>query len=532
MVLALAVFQFSENTADPDLWAHAMFGEQILLTGKLQRVEPYSWTAPGSRWINHEWLAEAMIGAAHLAGGGGGILLLKILVGLATFALALAIGLQDLRWPERAVAWAIGGIAVVEISYGFAARPQIFTALFLAAEFWLLRGIARGGIRWGMAVPVLFVLWMNTHGGVLAGGAMLFISAVALLAQWFIHRSGSSADNPSTTFAERLRLEPVSGTIVLTVWLCGAASAAALLINPYGMELLRWIISEVMDLSARPELQEWGATRIGWNHATYFILVLIAAVSWIFTRRRRALWEICVCASLAFFALRSVRHTPLFAISVLAFAPPHAADALDRLRGYLEQSAVLFKRAAVQRALAAGCAVLSTGIIAAAFTLHKEHPLTMEVPKNQYPVSAVGFIREHRLSGKLLVFFDWGEMCLWELPQCTVSVDGRWDTCYPRALILEHWKFYNDQPVDKNVLDVSRADIALLPSNLAGAMALSQRSAWKAVYFDDLAVVLVRDLKAFPQLNASALPMRGAQDAAAGRVPFPGALAVRVSVCQ
>jgi len=33
LVALLAVFQFSENTADPDLWGHIVYGRQILLTG-------------------------------------------------------------------------------------------------------------------------------------------------------------------------------------------------------------------------------------------------------------------------------------------------------------------------------------------------------------------------------------------------------------------------------------------------------------------------------------------------------------------
>jgi hypothetical protein len=79
-------------------------------------------------------LAEMALGAAHWLAGGTGILLLKMLVGFLAFGIALRIGAGDLAWPQRAVAWAVGALAVVEISYGFAARPQIFTALGLAIE--------------------------------------------------------------------------------------------------------------------------------------------------------------------------------------------------------------------------------------------------------------------------------------------------------------------------------------------------------------------------------------------------------------
>ena len=108
-------------------------------------------------------------------------------------------------------------------------------------------------------------------------------------------------------------------------------------------------------------------------------------------------------------------------------------------------------------------------------------------------MAAVQFIQQHELRGNLLVFFDWGEMCLWELPDSRVSIDGRLDTCYPPDVIAAHWKFYNAEPFDGAALDLNRADFALLPSKLAGALALAKQDGWQAVYFDNLAVVLVKN---------------------------------------
>ena len=46
-VLLLAVFQFSENTVDPDLWGHVVFGRQMLHSGAVPKADIYSWTANG-----------------------------------------------------------------------------------------------------------------------------------------------------------------------------------------------------------------------------------------------------------------------------------------------------------------------------------------------------------------------------------------------------------------------------------------------------------------------------------------------------
>jgi hypothetical protein len=285
----------------------------------------------------------------------------------------------------------------------------------------------------------------------------------------------------------------------------------ALLANPYGWELIRWTVSGVVWLHHRPELEEWHPTELSWDHAAFFILLALALVAFLLTHRRRAWWEAVACAGLAVFALRSARHTPLFAIAALAFVPPHLADVLARHRAAFARWEDAVRRPAARRMASVFLALVTAGIGVATFTLHKENPLTMEAPKSEYPVSAIAFMRAHGLA------------------ECAVSLDGRWETCYPRDLIPEHWKFYNGEPVDKKILDIDRADLALLPANLAGAAVLSKKFGWQAVYFDDLAVVLARQPGRFPKLAGEKLPVAGPPDATRGRAPFPSKPSARLA---
>ncbi len=131
------------------------------------------------------------------------------------------------------------------------------------------------------------------------------------------------------------------------------------------------------------------------------------------------------------------------------------------------------------------------------------------------------FIQQHGLRGNLLFYFDWGEMCLWELPDSRVSMDGRLDTCYPPDVIAAHWNFYNAGSFDATALDLSRADFALLPSKLPGALTLARHFGWRAVYFDSLAVVLVKTTGQFPKLAGIKLPVQGDANATQGRAAFP-----------
>ena len=49
--------------ADPDLWGHTLYGLRAIDQGILpERADPFSYTAPGSYWVNHEWLTEFLYG--------------------------------------------------------------------------------------------------------------------------------------------------------------------------------------------------------------------------------------------------------------------------------------------------------------------------------------------------------------------------------------------------------------------------------------------------------------------------------------
>lgn len=517
-VICLAIFQFSENTADPDLWGHVIYGNHLLETGHLMRADPYSWTAPGHQWINHEILAEAIMALSFRVLGGTGLLLLTVVIGLLTFFIALTTASKGQNSNAKIVAWAFGALAVVEISFGFAARPQIFTALALAVEVWLLYQFHRGNWRCVMALPILFALWINTHGGAIVGIVLLFVALAATTAQFILVKA--------TPIMACLRPEnPLSAKAIVAFWLAAVLSAVALVANPYGLSLIRWLIDSISWL--RPQISEWNPVSLGWDHAAFFFCVTLAAFAFLFSSRPRFLWEIAVLALLAVMAFRAVRNTPLFCLAALALVPPHLAGALGRFKDHFTGLLAVGRQTKVKKILTTILSLIAVAILACTFFLHKERAWTMEVPRAQYPVSAINFIQQHDLHGNLLVYFDWGEMCLWELPDSRVSIDGRLDTCYPADVITAHWQLYDAESFDTKALDLDHAEFALLPSNLAGSLALAKNYGWHPVYLDGLAVVLVKNPDKFPALAGIKLPVEAGADAIQGRAAFPGSLPAR-----
>src|SRR5262249_38413698 len=116
---------------------------------------------------------------------------------------------------------------------------------------------------------------------------------------------------------------------------------------------------------------------------------------------------------------------------------------------------------------------------------------------------------------------DWGDMIIFQLPNCAPSIDGRLDACYSRSLIIAHWRLYNGEDVDQRTLPIDQADLALLPSNLAGNLVLRNRPGWRVVYFDETAALLARNAQRFPALNDLHMPVQGPREASLDRIPFP-----------
>ena len=92
-------------------------------------------------------------------------------------------------------------------------------------------------------------------------------------------------------------------------------------------------------------------------------------------------------------------------------------------------------------------------------------------------------------------------------------------------------KFYNAEPFDPAALDLNQADFALLPSDMASAVQLAQRGGWQAVYFDERALVLVKNVGQFPKLSGLKLPVQGV-GMTNGWAPFPDQPSLRLSAAK
>lgn len=510
LIFAVAAFgwlRFSENTADNDLWGHVLYGQRAWMLGHVEQVETLSWTAAGQPWINHEYWAEVALGLVHRAGGGTALWL--SMLGVAALTVFSSWHQGAGREPGQGwIALGLFAASVNFISLGYAVRPQLFTLLAFVALLALLRKFLAGSWRWALLLPVVFAVWVNFHGGYVAGWVLLILAGVTECIVTFSARLGRF-------FA----VTPTRPGVIIALIM---ASTLALALNPWGLQLLFWTVQTI--LLPRPQITEWQPLLPSPANFPFYLVVLISVFAWVATRRPRRASEAVVLIFLALMAVAHRRHAPLFGLANLILTPPHLLDAARGLAPHFRNLREGIRRPVVQFALAFALAGAGSFSLFCSVTLPRERPWTIEVPRDTYPVSAIRFMREHGVTGNTVTFFDWGQQVLWELPHNPVSFDGRLDTVYSAEIMQAHWRFYGGEPPGQ-ALDLARADVALLPAASAGVNLL-YAAGWRTVYVDPLAVVLVKTPAGYPLLDGLALPVRAGIAAVSGRVPFPDSIPV------
>jgi hypothetical protein len=467
-LLAFAVAALTSNAADADLWGKIRHGRDFLAHGVLVH-EPYSYTAAGGPWLEHEWGAEILFAILFDRFGAAGLVLFKALLGGAALALLLRRGWATSgSLPATAVVFVP---AVLGIFPWFGSRPQIFTHAFVALTLWTIDR-CRAGERVGVFVWALaMVVWVNVHAGFVAGFGLLGVAtAVESVRAW------------------RGRV-PAPRLLALALGFGGLAALA----SPFGPDyVLRVLPTTVM---TRPDIYEWRAFG-GWavvKFPTLVALPLLAAVAvaaLVASDERRDPVEVAILGVTAVLAFRHVRHTPFFLLACVWALPRHLASAAAFLRPG--------RRAAFATALVAGVLAGFRVPAAAGAVGH------LAVRTDVYPVAAVRFMLREGATGNVAVDFDWGSYLLgtcW--PRCRPSIDGRYEAAYPPAVYAMNRALETGAPGWERLLTEYPTEVVLLYARDPGARLVAGRREWTLVYRDPLAVVFVRnDLVRFAALVA------------------------------
>ncbi|MGO8801488.1 hypothetical protein, partial [Candidatus Binatus sp.] len=483
LVLLVIVVADLTRLADPDLWGHVRFGQDVLAQRQLIFYDPYSYSAPGHLWLNHEWLSEVLMAAIYNAFGTVGLKLMKFACSAATI-LFLVLALEETESPAR-VQFAILIAASAPLATHLQFRPQIFTFALMSSILAILsRYNYRGRAPVWLAIPIL-ALWANLHGGFIMGLAALGTFTAVVFAQDLAAQRG----------------------IRRAMWLLAvtAASTIATLATPYGVGTWQAVIHALGNPHTRTAILDWlslpqsllfhwrqeGPAGIAVKIVALAMFVALG-VTFIQTPRGGDLALISIAALMIAAAFLAVRNLPLAVIATVTPLARHTALALEARRKRLGLPIAHAKdRSPTINQLAVAVAAFELLILTGLFSKKM-------AAGDSYPVGAIAYMKEHHLTGNILADFQWGEYVIWHMPPASkVFIDGRYDTVYPPKVIDDYLPFTNGEAAGKKILVNYPHDFVLVgQKNDPAYKLIVAQPGWKQIYRDDSCVLFARDTSA------------------------------------
>lgn len=446
-----------------DTWWHMAVGNQILKTHAWPTHDPYSFTALGNPWIAYEWLGEVLIAKAWQWGGLQG--LMALLLTLATVILLLLYYQAYLRCRNSKAAFIACAVVLPLVSLSMTVRPQLLGYIFLIATLLILERFRQSNEKPLWALPLIFLLWVNSHGTFVLG-------FLALGVYW---ASGLKAFQFGGIYAEqwtprqRRRLE-------LTFLLCLLTS----LVTPYGAQLaaypLKMAFSQHLIIRY---VQEWQPLNLSQLYGKYFLALLL--LFWLILATSRLRCRLQDFVLLAFAAAETFMHARFILLFVPVFAP--------LLAEWLAQWIPKYEPAKDQYILN----FVLMGLMA--FGVVKFFPsnqrLEQQVESNM-PVGAVAFLRSHPGIKRTMNDAYWGGYLINKLgPSHKVFIDGRFDIYEYSGVLADYLRIIRLAPNTRFLLRKYNVQSCLVPSKSPLAVMLAASRQWQEVYQDGLSALFV-----------------------------------------
>jgi hypothetical protein len=484
---ALGLLAGSFAIANTSIGWHLASGHFILDHHAVPRSDPFSTTAEGTPWIDHEWGFQLMLAAVERLGGAPLLVLTRAMLVAALAVMLLVFGFRSGLSPPAALVLAV--LCLYGARIRFFLRPELATLLIAPAVVWIfLHRREHGGRGWLLAIGALMVAGANLHAGILVVPPLLAGLLAAELLQWWWTRRGP---------------QPLgSGALALAV------AAVAPVLNPYGWHLYGVPI-EIARLVGRPHIPnpEWISPSF-FDVPPLYVAIAAGLLLLALAERRAARWALFVIA--AALALRYVRNVGLFfALLPIAVAP--ALASLPALgRGGVAARRPLWRVAAVALAV----------LVVASMVAEPGRAPAFEFSDRFYPVQALAFIERQDLAAAPLyndVRFG-GFLIRHSYPQQRAFLDDRNEIHEPLLAEIHSILGSSDPRAWQAMLDRYGVEVALLRYNppftvlrpdgrTVGRRGFSALwfpdERWALVYWDDIAMVLVDRATADPALLES-----------------------------
>jgi hypothetical protein len=472
-VLLASLVVLVRPVSDPDVWMHLRAGSWIVSHRRLPDHDLFTYTVPGHRWTDAEYLSQVAMSLIHARAGLAGVSVVFGVLMWGGVVLAV-VATRPRRQPYPVVAAGLA-LAVVAGLPVWEARPQVVTFFLLSVELLWIRRSLEGPSRAVLLLPALMALWSNLHGGWPAGLLFLGVAIVAESARWLADRAGAA----HLAHAKRL-----GGVAVL--------SALAVGVNPNGLAVYVYPLQTIASAAQQGLIAEWQSPDFHQAVSRGFGVMLLLVVAGVAAGRPRLLDVLLVLTGTA-LALESVRNIALF---VAAATPVLIVTWSDVWRRAAARWALAPQARVAPRWLpvaTAGLLALTTGLVAA--RIAGNLALQPELTRRAAPVGAADWLAGHPEVGTRMFneyaygdylayrFFPDPNRRVFVFSEGVVMGDAQLERYQEVAAIGPRWR---------DVLDQARVDYVVVSRRSPLDVLLSGQPGWRMAYADRTAVIYLR----------------------------------------
>lgn len=463
---------------DPDMGWHLQNGKYLLDHQlKVPKTDIYSYTMSDFPLIMHEWILDIFMYLIFKFLGLIGLVVVFTLI--TVFAFILVAKIVKAPAEYQMIAGLLGLIASLPI---LGARAQMITLLGTAVVLFIIyryRENTAGKLIYFL--PLVFLIWVNLHGGFISGffilGIFLFLELIKILFKKFYHKlKNIELSYKIFSWREWGKLTIIS-----------ALSAIATLINPYTYRIFNEIYRTLTDSYAKGVIFEWMPLTLRNPMSYRFILYLaLLILLTIFAYKKLDFTYLGISAVFLYFPINSWRHLPLFMIISIPFWVYITKYLVgDWLLKIVRSKIFLFLF------LLAVIIVGYQRILPLAKVGNSVVKLAEEM---SYPYEAIQYLKGHPVEGNIFNEYNWGGFLIWQLPEIKLFIDGR----------MTHWerdgvKILKESQDAIKLVDwqqiFKKYDIKYTFIYQDSALAFILRassSEWNEVYHDDIASIFIK----------------------------------------
>jgi tetratricopeptide (TPR) repeat protein len=469
----------NKEIRDLDIWLHIKTGEQIVLNKIIPLKDIFSFTMEGKEWINHEWMFQALSFVCYDKLGSDGLIYMQNAVFILIFFIIFFAGLRNRNFLFLSVSLYI---FLLNSSYRFTVRPDMFSMLFLA----LFIIILSKKTNYLYAIPLLQILWTNFHGFFLLGPIVVLIFCIC----------------------ERKN----------KLWLVFILSLIATTINPQLIEGALYPIKTFLSISKdrfifnfvqelkKPIILKTIFNLSEWPY--YKALILISLFSFRFNQKKINFTMFLLWLVFLLFSLSAIRNISYFAIVAIMVTLHNVNQRIShdtnfanekfshRNYYYLGRVSIIF--------LFSFCmiknAALNINCYYYDFEKYSLKSCLWGESRRNFPEKAVNFILKNKLPDRLFNDFNSGSYLIGRsYPSRKVFIDGR--TEFYGNEFLKLYKKATDCDKDSlegliNEYQIEGFLLTMAMSNFDEKLAkyLFESDIWKPVYFDEKAIIFIKDV--------------------------------------